>query len=75
MRGSFPAPNCVFFHSGVGLVYCAAVSIQFSAGLICHPIKKKPDSTGTLGVGVSELVFSKRWGGDEREGKARHIRP
>ncbi len=38
-RGSFAAPNPVFFHSDELVVYCSAMAAWFCTGLICHPIK------------------------------------
>lgn len=38
-KGSFAAPNLVFFHSDERVVYCSAMVAWFSTGLICHPIK------------------------------------
>lgn len=54
-RGSFAAPNLVFFRSGELVVYCLAVAAWFSTGLICHPIKKRTALVDR--VGVSELVM------------------
>lgn len=66
-RGSFAAPNLVFFRSGELVVYCLAVAAWFSTGLICHPIKKRTALVDTEWESASLLCSSKKDGEDKTE--------
>lgn len=66
-RGSFAAPNLVFFRSGELVVYCLAVAAWFSTGLICHPIKKRTALVDTEWESASLLCSSRKDGEDKTE--------
>lgn len=72
VKGSFAAPNPVFFHSGGLVVYCSAVAAWFSTGLICHPIKTGQHWYTQSGSQWACYVLA-RMGEDKRKEKDRQI--
>lgn len=71
LKGSFTAPNPVFFHSGELVVYFSAVAAWFSTGLICHPIKKQDTTGRTRSRSQKSLLCLSKDGEDEKKDDVR----